>query len=581
MRYHYAHTSTEATTGYFTCKPDPAPSLADALAYLAAHPFDDFMRRDLLRRIAVEPGASALLQQQSVRSSPLRALMAEVLLFEQLASGQDASPDTAEPLPPADASSLIYLRWAKLPDRQLQQRWVAFFSTNQREHRILAPLEKTGLPPLYDASLEAAPATPQDVSLPGAANVFTAPFPVSLASLHAQYKPAVAQEETPDIAQTIALAEARLHEAGILAGPEMRHTASLSPIALLRPWRIALSVRQGRHDYEVQGQAISYGRGLSLEKARVSCLMEVVERASAYPGIEENCVSNRKNAAPLRFASRSTLVAEGLAAVNPNDYPLEAPYNDAPLAWMEGFSYSCEGTRETVLVPVQMVGLFCNLDEITLYDAPGSTGIGAGTTAEWAMRTALLEVLERDAEATSPYSKARCFTLAPDSHTGPELGALMRAYAARGIQVMFQDVTGEMGVPVYKCFVLTRKGAVTAGYGCSLCARSALVSALTETPFPYPDGGPSGPLLRKLPSVSAADLPDYSLGNVKAEFALLDSLLRRNGRTAVYVPLTRSDLEFPVVRCLVPGMELAADRDTFSRIPRRLYANYLKLMQYG
>lgn len=589
MRYRYAHTSTEATTGYFTCMPEPALSLADALDYLADHPLDDFMRRDVLRRIAAEADALALVRQKAAGSFALRALLAEAGLFAQLATGHTASiSDPVEPDPAFRSTPLIYLRWTALPDRLLQQQWIAFFSANQRAHRIAVPLQDCGLAPLYGISLETAspkgaesPETPDSAGalLPGTSPAFTAPFPVSLASIHAEYAACahVSPSALPPIADTIALAEERLQDAGILAGQEMRHTASLSPVALLRPWRLSLSVRQGTLDYEIEGQATTYGRGLSVEKARVSCLMEMVERSSAYLSVDENRVTGRKDAAPLRFGSLSELQAQGIKTIDPNDYPLEVPYLDAPLAWMEGYSLTPEGTHEPVLVPAQMAGLFCNLDEITLYDAPGSTGIGAGVTVEWAMRTALLEIIERDAEAVTPYTKTRCFTLITDDSTGPELGALLHAYAARGIQVMFQDMTTELGVPVYKCFVLTRKGVVAAGFGAHLSAAGALVSALTETPYPYPDGGPSGPLLRKLPRYSLADLPDYSLGNVQAEAALLDSLLRRNGRTPVYVPLTRADLEFPVLRCLVPGMELAADRDGFSRIPLRLYKNYLKL----
>ena len=58
---------------------------------------------------------------------------------------------------------------------------------------------------------------------------------------------------------------------------------------------------------------------------------------------------------------------------------------------------------------------------------------------------------------------------------------------------------------------------------------------------------------------------------------MLEELLIRNGRTPVYVNLTRTGLDFPVIRALVPGMELASDSDAFSRVPWRLYLNYLRL----
>jgi ribosomal protein S12 methylthiotransferase accessory factor len=44
------------------------------------------------------------------------------------------------------------------------------------------------------------------------------------------------------------------------------------------------------------------------------------------------------------------------------------------------------------------------------------------------------------------------------------------------------------------------------------------------------------------------------------------------------VDLTRRDLSIPVVRALVPGLELMADYDRFARVSPRLYRNTLALM---
>ena len=72
-----------------------------------------------------------------------------------------------------------------------------------------------------------------------------------------------------------------------------------------------------------------------------------------------------------------------------------------------------------------------------------------------------------------------------------------------------------------------------------------------------------------------------SLPTPAASLAMLEDLLRRNHRPPVYVDLTRPDLGFPVTRAFVPGLELAADTDAFSRVPLRLYANYLGMMNGG
>ncbi len=582
MRYAYTHTGTEATTGYFTCAPPSSLSIEEALRYLAAHPLDDFMRRHALSCMG---SLSRLEAMETIRRAfagfssctegeapplppPIRALILELsLLIPHFAGLADEEPGPAD----LDATSLIFLRWEKLPDRSAQQAWGRYFASNIQRHHALKSPEATGLAPLYPPKPELLP------GLPGLGPAFTDPFSVSLAELFPEHlsrvNPQKAPYTRPPAEETAALAEARLHAAGIIAGGQMRHTASLSPIALLRPWRLMLRVNAGRHAFTLEGQATTYGRGLSLADARASCLMEMVERASAYLSIGPEAVEGKSVPCPLISGPRSHIVREFGPALDPNDYPLETPYRDAPLNWLQGSLPDGSG----LYVPAQMAGLFCNLDEIALYDAPGSTGIATGCSIEEAKVAALLEIFERDAEATTPFSKASCFALRADPDTDPLIAALLADYAALGIQVQFQDLTGPLGVPVFQCFVMSARGGIARGHGAGLCARRAVLSALTETPFPYPDGGPSGPLLRNLPVRQLHELPDYSLPSPKANLALLEDLLMRNKRPPAYVDLTRPDLEFPVVRALVPGMELAADSDAFSRVPWRLYANYLRL----
>jgi ribosomal protein S12 methylthiotransferase accessory factor YcaO len=50
-----------------------------------------------------------------------------------------------------------------------------------------------------------------------------------------------------------------------------------------------------------------------------------------------------------------------------------------------------------------------------------------------------------------------------------------------------------------------------------------------------------------------------------------------NGLQPHYADITRGDLNIPVVRAMVPGLELMYDFDQFSRLSPRLFANYLGL----
>ena len=612
IHYKYTHTRTEATTGYFSCEPHPVPPLDAALACLVDHPLDEFMRRHILNRMTAMPASEAAGIIRRTFTGPLppaiHALIQELALIAPLWAQDDpffaSNPEFSGDEPGAEATPLILLRWRRLPDREAHAEWGRRFAANIQQHRALPEPTAMGLPPLYpdmerllrSESDQPVPAQSSagrsgidepHAGLPGLSSAFAAPFPIHIRTVHAEhaaFQPADAVPHVrPPSEETAALAEERLTAAGIIAGPQMRHTASLSPIALLRPWNIRVNTRRGRHRHSLEGQATTYGRGLSVADAKASCLMEMVERASAYLSLSEDGIQGLASPAPVLSGARTSLAADHGQALDPNDYPLEAPYRDASLTWIAGQRPLPAGRdggsprEERVYVPVQMVSLFCNLDEIALFAAPGSTGIATGRTMEEAKLAALLEILERDAEATTPFAKAGCFTLRADPALDPIMAGLLADYAARGINVQFQDLTGPMGVPVYKCFVMSPKGAIARGHGAGLSARRAVISALTETPFPYPDGGPSGPILRKLPVRNLHELPDYSLSTPDRNLAMLEDLLRRNHRPPVYVDLTRADLGFPVVRAFIPGLELAADSDVFSRVPLRLYDNYLKM----
>lgn len=558
MHYIYTHTGTEATTGYFSCEPERKLTFDEALEWLEAHPNDDFMHQHLLRRIAAEDIATVATRLEAdLTSRPvLGALLREACVLnahlEPLLS-RCATPTSSL----MDHTPLVYLAWSQQPDRDLHREWCELFTSNMQEHRMLPLPEDTDLPPLY-------------VDEPRT----DLPEVTTVATLHKELSATPAPRwDRPPAHETAARALETLVDNGIIAGVEMRHEASLSPIALLRKWNLDISVRNGVLNHTLAGEATTYGRGLSLADARASYSMEMVERASSYASVGPEGILGLTRSQPLVRARYSELAAQGIDAINPNDFPLEVAYRDQPLHWLEGHTPTPQGNA-TVLVPAQMVYLFCNLDEHALFTSAGSTGLASGNTMAEAKAAALTEILERDAEATTPYHRERCFTLTTDDE---RLKLLLDDYAARGIHIQFQDMTTEFGVPCYTCFVTGARGKVTRGTGAGLDGKRAVISAMTETPYPYPGGAATAPALRGLPVRKLEDLPCYTLESPSRNVELLEKLFFANNRRPVYVELTREDLGFPVVKALVPGLELTADFDTYTRVSRRLYRNYLNL----
>jgi ribosomal protein S12 methylthiotransferase accessory factor YcaO len=553
--------ATEAATGYFGAIPRVEPGDAIALEYVRDHPNEEFMRRHLLRRI--QGWADQRLREAiaaAEKSDPfLLALLWEAALF-RACSRSWVVPLSADALPGLSAHTpLVYIRSHLLADRPVHERWAALFRSNILGHRPLPAPEELDL---------SAPCCLRD------AQAFLEPNP-TLKALFERSKRDSGRTDPFEMsaAQVYTLALERLRQAGVVLGGEMRHTASLSPIALLRAWKMRSSVRLGRHDFTLSGELTAYGRGLDVEAARAACAMEIVERCSAFGSFDSRGTAGCCNKHRLAHGRLSELQKEGPEPLDPNALALEAPYRDEPLYWIDAEERTAAGIRP-VLVPAQCVFLFCNLDEIKLFSALGSTGLGAGVSPEGARLSALTEVIERDCEGTTPFAPALCFEI---ESRDERLNALLERYRVNGIHLQFQDLTPAFGLPCCKCFVAGPDGLVAKGTGAHLNARRALMSALTETPYPFPGGPPSQPAMEGLTRVPVEALPNYSSGVAAQDLQLLENLLIANGFRVIYADLTRKELGLPVVRAIVPGMEILADFDRFSRIHPRLYANYCKL----
>ena len=552
---------TEKSTGFFAVRPKESQGFEQMLEQHRRSPSDEFMRKHLAGVVggwAPEQLKTTVVNRYAKDLFALSIFYDACLLhskFDSVRKYFDKSDIRKFP----EHSPLILVRSHGLKHRPLHAKWIRRFRENIFEHRPMAPPDEIGL---------ASPCA-SGVSPPSAEKA------VSIEELiEGRAVPPVGPGNTrPAPEETFEAAVAALEKVGIIAGEEMRHVASLSPIALLRKWNLNVSVDCGRHRYDLSGVQTSYGRGLALEAARAAYAMEMLERYASFACVGRNEVTGYETQYPLVYARRSEMKRNNRIALDPDRLCLEVPYRDEPIYWIEG-QPAGNVNPGTVWVPAQSVFLFFNLDEIKLYSGLGSTGLAAGNTLSEAKAGALLEIVERDCEAVSPYDPAKCFDV---ETADSQVNSLLYNYAEAGIRVQFQDLTPPMGIPCCKCFVVADDGEIAKGTGAHLDARRALLSAMTETPYPFPYGPPSGAGPEKNVRVPLENLPNYSSQDPEQDLALLETLLIRNGYQPIYVDLTRKDTRIPVVRAIVPGMETNLDFDIYSRVPSRLYSNYLTM----
>ncbi|MCG8472236.1 MAG: YcaO-like family protein [Desulfobacterales bacterium] len=537
--------TTHSSTGYLSVSPQNIEGEETLLKALETTPMDTFLRKKVLSLLG-GLGEDGLMDRYKDGSSFLREMIYETALtfdvFSVLRERLEGEGWRAEKV----NSPLVTARfWAE--NGYETHPWAEMLIQNSAE--------LTELPGAEEA--------PMLKEVPGPTGL-SEPLPVAeMAREIADDHPF---EERQSAADTASIAKMKLEALGLFTGVELRHQASLSPVGLMRKWRLDHHVACGSLNYHLSGEQTSYGKGLSLVDARASLYMEVAERHSSYASIENGRVVGTVKEHEVVKARFSELVASGQRALDPNSLLLDVPYKDESLHWMQGVAWN-EGEELPIWVPVQAVFLFMNLDEPDLFQSLGSTGLASGNTLEEARLSGLYEALEREAEATQPFDPALCFELFTANEN---LGSLLSAYRQAGIHLFFQEMTGRFGIPCCKAMVMDGEGRVAKGCSVHLDARRAAVSAMTEVPYGFPEGEESlAPPCKPVP-VHEEQLPNYSMGSAKGDVALVEKLLACEGFSPVYVDLTRSDLEIPVVKTLIPGFAFSADFGALTRISPRM-----------
>lgn len=554
MRYQLERVGTELTIGWFACLPCEDLDFENALEYIRDHPYDDFMHKYLLDMTGTfgPKLAEMLIERGKEEDVRLLALMYEGFIINNRFRDLKKSFDGIDIKHLAQYTPLIYINWFLGKNQKDNPYWIGLFSDNIYAHKPLPAPDRLEHPLPFD----------KDV-IEGWKSGVVRIEDLVIERGKGGGVPKVSPEETSKKAIE------RLGDCELEVGPEEPMQAILSPHALLRQWKLDVSVSTGRNQWQLTGIQTSYGKGLDIHEARASCLMEVVERCSSFASFDSNGIAGYKNSYTLTRANHNDLIRKGHSVLDPNDMNLEVQYQNQDLYWLLGEMADDKG-HCPIYVPAQLVFLFCNLDEVGLTSGLPSSGLASGNSLEEARLRALSEVIERDAERVVPYVRERCFLLESDD---PVVGDILQDCREKGIEVQFLDITSEFGIPCYKAFIQGKDGEIFKGTGAGLDGKKAAVSALTEVPYSNPSGDGLMPAPEGIRKVRYEDLPDYSSGDASEDLRLLERLLSKNGYSPIYVDLTRSDLDIPVAKCLVPGLEMISDFDRFSFLSLRQFAH--------
>lgn len=328
---------------------------------------------------------------------------------------------------------------------------------------------------------------------------------------------------------------------------------------------------------------VSQGKGLSLESAKVSALMESIETWHAertqLPSRYDNYVELSRE---RKFVDVSKLPKLSSRMFSPTQKSL----------WVKADDLVC---REPVWLPYELVHTDYTHPIVPQYGcfACSTSGLASGNELREATVHAICELIERDATSvwhhlprqTRDLTRVKTETIDDDAC----LEAIARI-ANAGLDFAIWETTSDIGVASFRCMIVEPEGHdshIGIGDGCSTDPGIALLRALTEaaqTRMTYVSGArddvtpeefTSEAIARKCmiaraligessPKRNFDAAPRYGSDDFADDLNWLMGQLARVGcRQVLRCDLTRDDIGLAVVRVVIPGLEAPHDDEGY------------------
>lgn len=328
--------------------------------------------------------------------------------------------------------------------------------------------------------------------------------------------------------------------------------------------------------------SVSQGKGLSLDAARASGIMESIESYHA-----------EQIQAPLVLGSyRELRSRHRLADVVGLPRLKSSCFNeDLSLLWIGGADLL---RGEPTLVPYELVHTDFRLPLPTGSGAflMSSNGLASGNCLAEAVSHALCELVERDANTlftVSPQTEQRARKVDLGTVDDPASRTVLDCFEGADIAVIVWETTGDIGIASFLCTVVDRDRCVgramppVSGSGCHPRRRIAFLRALTEAAqarltiisgarddlssrfFDEQDAlvtKESARLLAETRECGRAfrDAPNVEHDSFETDLRWeLQALASAGLGQAVAVSLTMPELGIPVVRLVVPYLEAMSE----------------------
>lgn len=321
--------------------------------------------------------------------------------------------------------------------------------------------------------------------------------------------------------------------------------------------------------------AVSLGKGLSLQAAQASGVMEAIESWHA-----------ERVRLPQRFA-RFTDLADDATVVEVERLPKVTGAQFDPngnMLWVEGWDLK---SQHTCWVPLEMVDTDYTTPPLAGQRAfPRTTnGLASGNNVAEASCHAICELIERD--ATTLWShQSKTVRIDPGTVDDQRCQAAIEKITTASLEIGLWNTTSDIGIASFRCVICEaggQPGHIGIGDGCHPDRAIALLRAVTEAaqtrltyisgarddldPAEFTDQAQTDRCryLRDLidrapPTGNFQDCPTHSTKTFEDDLALLLIRLEAVGVSqVVIVDLSRPEYDLSVVRAVIPGLEAPHD----------------------
>ena len=316
------------------------------------------------------------------------------------------------------------------------------------------------------------------------------------------------------------------------------------------------------------------GKGVTVEQAEASAVMEAIERYSAEQRETDDIVVGKYEEA--REAMLTVDPAELILPPNILDI-----YRDRDIAWTRGFEMF---RGEHILVPACAVYYPYTPDKDLQLFRWHTNGIASGNTMEEAILHALFEDIERDAWSIAEYrDQSNADILIRDENSVP--AQLIQKFADQGIEIHLKDLTSDLGIPTIGAAADDTRTKdpelLTIGVGTHLNPEIAAIRAITEVAqsrTTHKHGMKINAQLQKTSrelgyekikeinhmwfgqnprKIYLEEIDDCSTAYVLDDIeVVLGRLMNCGFDKVIAVDLTRPEIGVPAVRMIVPGLEV-------------------------